>query len=306
MSNKPQRGLGKGLSALLGNIPDDLSPARGPVTYINKEVSAPERTVPQNDVLRIPTDLIDANPYQPRLEFDRDSLEELAESIRNLGLIQPVTVRRTAGGRYQIISGERRVRACNIAGMDTIPAYVRDADDESMLELAIVENIQREDLDPVEIALSYERLMQECSLTQEQVAARLGKKRASVANTLRLLKLPPKIQHDLKYGLITTGHAKVLLGVTDEALQLSLCDEVIRGDLSVRQLEERIRRAGRPEDTEDKAQADLPDFYYRILERVGRYFGDRISLKRSPDGKGTITIRFNSDEEMEKFMNSLD
>ena len=219
-----------------------------------------------------------------------------------------ITVRRSADGKYQIISGERRFRACRIAGMERIPAYVRDTDDEGMLEMAIVENIQRTDLDPIEVALSYQRLMDECHLTQEQMAAKVGKKRASIANSLRLLKLPAKIQHDLKVGLITTGHAKVLLGVAEPEQQEALCDDIIRYDLSVRQLEERIRKGARKEvetASEENSVKELPEFYYRMLERVGRYFGDRISLKRTPDGKGSFTIRFNSDEEMEQFMNSL-
>ena len=304
MANKPQRGLGKGLGAILGDIPD-INSLRKPVEYVNREVSG-QATPAAADVLRLPADQIEANPYQPRLSFDRDSLEELATSIRTLGLIQPITVRRAANGKYQIISGERRYRACRIAGMDLIPAYIREADDEGMLEMAIVENVQRTDLDPIEVALGYRRLMEECSLTQEQMAEKVGKKRASIANSLRLLRLPAKVQHDLKVGLITTGHAKVLLGVLDESLQESLCDDIVRYDLSVRQLEERIRRGARTEEDPERREAELPEFYYRILERVGRYFGDRISLKRTPDGKGTITIRFNSDEEMEKFMQSLD
>ena len=306
-SSKPQRGLGKGLGALLGDIPD-INSLRKPVEYVNRDVTAADPAPRPSDVLRIPADQIDPNPYQPRLSFDRDALEELAASIRTLGLIQPITVRRTAAGRFQIISGERRFRACRIAGLDEIPAYIREADDEGMLEMAIVENVQRTDLDPIEVALSYQRLMEECSLTQEQMAEKVGKKRASIANSLRLLKLPAKVQHDLKVGLITTGHAKVLLGVYDEALQESLCDEIIRNDLSVRQLEERVRKISREEDPERETpeSKDLPDFYYRILERFGRYFGDRISLKRTPDGKGSFTIRFNSDEEMEKFIRSLD
>jgi len=176
--SKQQRGLGKGIGALLGNDAD-LSNIRKPVGYINKEVVSVEQPQQSSaDILRIPTDLIEPNPFQPRMSFDQDSLEDLAESIRTLGLIQPITVRRKADGRYQIISGERRFRACRQAGMDMVPAYIRDANDQGMLEMAIVENIQREDLDPIEIAMSYQRLIEECSLTQEQMAVRVGKKRA--------------------------------------------------------------------------------------------------------------------------------
>ena len=203
--SKQQRGLGKGLSALLGSEPG-LGTIRQPVGYVNKEVvsnQAPKQ--PTADILRIPVDMIEPNPYQPRMSFDQEALDELADSIRTLGLIQPITVRQIAEGRYQIISGERRFRACRLAGMDMIPAYIRDANDQGMLEMAIVENIQRENLDPIEVAMSYQRLIDECNLTQEQMAFRVGKKRASVTNFLRLLKLPAKIQHDLKVGLLSVG-----------------------------------------------------------------------------------------------------
>ena len=302
---KVQHGLGKGLSALLGDDAADLRDIRKPVGYINKEVvgTTPEKEVTA-DVLRIPVDLIEPNPFQPRMSFGEEALQELADSIRTFGLIQPITVRKK-GSKYQIISGERRFRACTKAGMDMIPAYIRDANDQGMLEMAIVENIQRENLDPIEVAMSYQRLMEECRLTQEQMADRVGKKRASVANQLRLLKLPAKVQHDLKVGLVSVGHAKVLLGVDDPKAQEMLCDLIVRRGLSVRQLEEKVKalEKGAPEEKEPQ---ELPDMYYRLLENVGRYFGENISLKRSPAGKGTITIRFDSDEQMERFLQALD
>jgi ParB family chromosome partitioning protein len=239
--SKQQRGLGKGLGALLGGDAD-LSQIRKPVGYVNKEVVRNDQPQDTSDILRIPVDMIEPNPFQPRMSFDQDALEELAESIRTLGLIQPITVRRKGDGRYQIISGERRFRACQNAGMDMIPAYIRDTNDQGMLEMAIVENIQRENLDPIEVALSYQRLIEECHLTQEQMAIRVGKKRASVTNYIRLLKLPAKIQHDIKVGLLSVGHAKVLLGVEDVNMQEALCDLVIKEQLSVRQLEEKLRK----------------------------------------------------------------
>ena len=306
MSSKtPARGLGKGLGALLGDAPD-LSTFRKPVGYVNKEVVGSREPQDTADILRIPVDLIEPNPFQPRMTFDQAALNELAESIRPFGLIQPVTVRKKANGKYQIISGERRFRACRLAGMDMIPAYIRDANDQGMLEMAIVENIQRENLDPTEVAMSYQRLIEECNLTQEQMAERVGKKRASVTNYLRLLKLPAKVQHDLKVGILSVGHAKVLLGVEDQALQEQLCDLVIRNDLSVRQLEEKIRRTAKGEAPREEPRQELPDAYYRVLEHMGRYFGDNISLRRSPSGKGTMTVRFNSDEEMDRFLKALD
>ncbi len=305
--SKQQRGLGKGLGALLGGDAD-LSQIRKPVGYVNKEVVNTESHSQQGtaDILRIPMDMIEPNPFQPRMTFGQDALEELAESIRTLGLIQPITVRRKADGRYQIISGERRFRACQMAGMDMIPAYIRDTNDQGMLEMAIVENIQREDLDPIEVAMSYQRLIEECSLTQEQMAVRVGKKRASVTNYLRLLKLPAKIQHDLKVGLLSVGHAKVLLGVEDIRLQEYLCDLVIKDDMSVRQLEEKIKKMSQPKKAADDQGQDLPEEYFKVLEIVGKYFENNISLKRSTGGKGSMTIHFNSDEEIRKFLKAIE
>ena len=307
--SKQQRGLGKGIGALLG-MEADLNNIRKPVGYINKEVVSeeqPRESGPKADVLLIPVDMIEPNPFQPRMSFDQDALDELADSIRTLGLIQPITVRRKAEGRYQIISGERRFRACRLAGMTMIPAYIRDTNDQGMLEMAIVENIQREDLDPIEVALSYQRLIEECSLTQEQMAARVGKKRASVTNYLRLLKLPAKIQHDLKVGLLSVGHAKVLLGVDDLKLQEYLCDLVIKEDLSVRQLEDKIKKlTEQKKAAEPQEEQDLPDEYFKVLEIVGKYFENNISIKRSGSGKGSMTIHFGSDDEVRKFLKALE
>ena len=304
--SKQQRGLGKGIGALLG-MEADLNNIRKPVGYINKEVVNVEQ--PQQgsaDILRIPVDFIEPNPFQPRMSFNQEALEELADSIRTLGLIQPITVRRKDDGRYQIISGERRFRACRLSGMDMVPAYIRDTNDQGMLEMAIVENIQRENLDPIEIAMSYQRLIDECRLTQEQMAVRVGKKRASVTNYLRLLKLPAKIQHDLKVGLLSVGHAKVLLGVESLQLQEYLCDLVIKEGMSVRQLEEKIKKLSQQKpEANDEAQ-DLPEEYFKVLEIVGKYFENNISLKRSSAGKGTMTIHFSNDEEVKKFLKALE
>ena len=305
--SKQQRGLGKGINALFGDTAD-LGNIRKPVGYINKEVVTEEQPKKgaSADVLLIPVDLIEPNPFQPRMTFDQEALDELAESIRTLGLIQPITVRRKTDGGYQIISGERRFRASRLTGMTMIPAYIRDTNDQGMLEMAIVENIQREDLDPIEVALSYQRLIEECSLTQEQMALRVGKKRASVTNFLRLLKLPAKIQHDLKVGLLSVGHAKVLLGVEDTNMQEYLCDLVIKEDLSVRQLEDKIRKLNSPKNEPETESQDLPEEYFKVLEIVGKYFENNISLKRSSAGKGSMTIHFNSDEEVKKFLQALE
>lgn len=304
--SKQQRGLGKGLGALLGDA--DLSQIRKPVEYVHKSVVSTGTDTDRNtaDIMLIPIEMIEPNPFQPRMSFDNDSLEELADSIRSLGLIQPVTVRRKSPDRYQIISGERRFRACRMAGMEEIPAYIRDTNDQGMLEMAIVENIQREDLDPIEVAMSYERLIEECHLTQEQMAMRVGKKRASVTNYLRLLKLPAKVQHDLKVGLLSVGHAKVLLSVENPQVQEQLCDLVIKGGLSVRQLEDKVRKLLAAPEQENGPVQDLPEHYCRVLDIVGKYFENNISLKRTSAGKGTMTIHFSSDEEVRKFLKVLE
>ena len=307
MSNKEPRGLGRGLGAILGDSAA-LDQLRKPVGYVNKEiVSNRTQSDGSADIVRIPAGMIEPNPFQPRMSFDTEALEELTASIRSLGLIQPITVRRTDDGTYQIISGERRFRACKAAGMDMIPAYIRAASDQSMLEMAIVENIQREDLDPIEVALGYRRLIEECNLTQEQMASRIGKKRASVTNYLRLLKLPAKVQHDLKVGLLSVGHAKVILGVEDPQLQEDLCDMTVKGGLSVRQLEDKVRKLTREDDARrPEYTQELPDEYFRVLEHIGKYFEQDISLKRSSGGKGTMTIKFNSDAEVQRFLKALD
>lgn len=302
--SKLQRGLGKGLSALLGDAAE-LEQLRAPVGYVNKEVVGASEPQDTADILRIPVDMIEPNPFQPRMSFDQDALQELAASIKTFGLIQPITVRKKTADRYQIISGERRFKACRLAGMDMVPAYIRDANDQGMLEMAIVENIQRENLDPIEVAMSYQRLIEECRLTQEQMADRVGKKRASVTNYLRLLKLPAKVQHDLKVGLLSVGHAKVLLGVEDQAIQQQLCDLVIKKGLSVRQLEEKIHELSVKEKP-SKKEVQLPDEYYKVLEHIGKFFDKDISLKRTESGKGTMTIHFDSDEEIRRFLKALD
>lgn len=306
--------LGKGLGALLG---DDFNDLRPPVGYIEQQ----EETTGANDtgnsrnaapspegsaICEIPLSQIEPNPFQPRKTFDDKALEELAQSIRHLGLIQPVTLRKIATDKYQIISGERRFRACKAAGMTTIPAYIRSTDDTGMLEMAIVENLQRKDLDPIEIAVSFRRLIEECNLTQEEMAQKVGKGRASITNYLRLLKLSATVQHSLKTGRITVGHAKVLLGVEDLEIQSALCEEITVSDLSVRQLEARIRKLSRKSTPDNGEMTDLPEPHMRVLERFGKYFGDRISLKRNENGKGTMTIHFDSDEEIERFLRAIE
>ena len=235
----------------------------------------------------------------------------MAASIRTLGLITPITVRKIAENRYQIISGERRYRACQMVGMTEIPAYIRETDDQGMLEMAIVENVQRENLDPIEVALSYQRLLTECNLTQEQMADRLGKNRSSVANQIRLLKLPVKVQHDLKVGQISVGHAKVLLSIDDPDLQSKLCDYTIKNALNVRQLEQKVKAllakdnapAERPKAVEGASM--MPELHKDLCREVAKYFKGKISLKRNDDGKGSITINFSSDAEVNRFLDAI-
>ena len=304
---KQTHGLGKGLEALLGGGATDPSQFRKPVGYINKDVVTRGKPLSSNgDIVRIPVDMVEPNPYQPRMSFDNEALNELADSIRTLGLIQPITVRRKSDDRFQIISGERRFRACRLCNMEMVPAYVMEADDQGMLEMAIVENIQRENLDPIEVAMSYQRLIDECRLTQEQMAERVGKKRASVTNTLRLLRLPAKVQHDLKVGLISVGHAKVILGVDDPSLQEKLCALVVRDGLSVRQLEEKLRKLMNAGEKDESQVRELPEHCYRVLEIMGKYFDNNISLKRNDAGKGSMTIRFGNDAEMQRFLQALE
>lgn len=310
MSREP-RGLGKGLGALLGEAAPAVEDLRVPVGYVNKEIAGGKTRYDNQDIMRIPVDMIEANPFQPRKTFDQGALEELAASIKSLGLIQPVTVRRISQDKFQIISGERRFRASRLAGLEMIPAYIREANDQGMLEMAIVENLQRENLDPIETAMSFQRLIDECSLTQEQMADRLGTKRSSVANTLRLLKLPAKVQHDLKVGLLSVGHAKVLLGIENAEDQEKLCDIVIADGLSVRALEELVRKllAGErvpAHKSAGKPSTEIPDSYSAVAGRLGRFFTGGVSMKKGADGKGSMTLKFASDAEAENFLKALE
>lgn len=306
--------LGKGLGALISDVNEINS--RGRLEYEKQSIAGQQpsgsgQTIPDNptSILEIPIDKIVTNPFQPRTTFDDTALDELAESIKLLGLIQPITVR-TIGSQFQIISGERRYRAAKKAGLDRIPAYIRKADDQGMLEMAIVENIQRENLDSIEVALSFQRLIEECHLTQEAMADRVGKKRATVTNYLRLLKLPAEIQIALRQGKISMGHAKSILSLEDPAQQIKLCNLIIKKDLSVRQSESKVKDINNPvvkaDNDEDSKTAELPEPYYRVLEIIGKFFDNNISLKRSEKGKGSITIQFENDSEIESFLKALE
>lgn len=285
--------LGRGLGALLG----DVDPLKEPVD-IHRIASGNPAAVNE-----VPLDQIIPNPYQPRSDFDPEAMEELTASIRTLGIIQPITLRQTGPESYQIISGERRFRAARAAGLTSIPAYIRKADDAAMLEMAIVENIQREDLDPIETALSFQRLIDECNLTQEAMALRVGKNRATIANSLRLLKLPEEIQQALKLGKISAGHAKVLLGVDTPDRQLQLFNLTVRNGWSVRQLEQKVQQ-GNADASAPEEQA-LPALYQTLAERVGRHFDGKVAVRLGAGGSGTITIRFKDADQVERFIKDL-
>lgn len=279
---KQQKGLGKGLSALFGE---------------NIEVKAK----PMEEMSEIRIADIVPNPTQPRTEFDEEALEELAESIRQLGLIQPITVKRS-GDKYIIISGERRWRASEKAGLEALPAYIREVDDTTLHAMALVENIQREDLNAIEISLGMQRLIEECGLTQEALAERLGKKRSTVANYLRLLNLPDEVQFAIKGGIISMGHAKAIASAEGKTKQLSWLKRCIKSNLSVRQLEEMIRLAAekRPK-IAPVVDEEYPESYGRLVEHLEKFFSQDIAIKRGKNGGGKIIIDFTSDKDIEKF-----
>jgi ParB family chromosome partitioning protein len=285
--------LGRGLGALIDNA-NEVTAAKSQQASINE----------------IDINKIEANPWQPRSHFDEEKLSELAASIKEIGIIQPLTLRKVGPDRYQIIAGERRFRASKLAGLDKVPAFVRDAGDETMLEMALVENIQREDLDPIEIAISYQRLIDECNLTQESMSERVGKKRSTITNYLRLLRLPAEIQLGLREKQISMGHARAIINVEEPATQLMLFEQIIEFDFSVRKIEEVVRQLNteNPEKVEKeiKGKRTLASEYQSLKEQLSNLFHTNIQFARSDSGKGKITIPFRSDEELEKIMSVLD
>lgn len=281
--------LGKGLGALI-NDADEFS--NRPASTIFDEVKL---------------SMIKANPYQPRTEFDEDALNELANSIKKMGVIQPITLRKLKSG-YQIIAGERRFRASAIAGKKKIPAYIRKAEDEAMLEMALVENIQREDLDAIEVAISYQRLMDEFTLTQEDMSKKVGKKRATVANYLRLLKLPSEIQFGIRDKKITMGHARALLGIEDASTQLRVYNQILKLDFSVRKVEDVVRSLN-SDPIKEKGNPPISPLhpeYEKLRDQLSAIFGARVNFARSEKGDGRITISFKSDDELVRLMGLLE
>jgi len=261
---------------------------------------------------------IEINPYQPRKNFDNEALAELSESIKQLGIIQPITVRKMDNGRYQLISGERRMRASQLAGLTALPAYIREADDQAMLELALVENIQREDLDAIEISISYQRLIDECNLTQEALSERVGKKRATVANYLRLLRLPAEVQLGIRDKKLTMGHARTLLGIDEPALMLDIYNRILSEELSVRKTEELVRDVIEARDYQEVVADAEPDEDGEVVQSVSReedkvlvgslkdIFNKKVKLSRSVNGSGKIVIPFKTDDELSKIISIFD
>ena len=270
--------------------------------------SAPQQGSQNPAINEIDLSLIDVNPFQPRTEFDEEALNELAESIKQLGIITPVTLRKMDNGRYQIISGERRCRASKMAGLKAIPAYIRTADDQAMLELALVENIQREDLDPIEIAISLQRLIDECNLTQENLGDRVGKKRSTVTNFLRLLKLPDEIKLGLRKRLITTGHAKALLSIDDANDQKYLFERIVGEGLSVREVEEIASemKEGNPDKKKQKKTKKKDNTYAELESKLNSFFDSKVKFSRTDKGNGKIVIAFKNDQDLERIISLFD
>lgn len=286
MSKKPA--LGRGLSALLENAKTDIT---------TKGLS--ENAAVVNSVSLIKVKAIETNPFQPRTNFEENALQELSDSIRQHGIIQPLTVRKLGYDRYQLISGERRFRASQMAGLTEVPAYIRIADDQEMLEMALVENIQREDLDPIEVSLSYKRLIDECNLTQEQLSEKVGKQRSTVTNFLRLLKLPASIQKALRDREITMGHAKALINIDNEDRQLAIFALALEQDLSVRQIEDLARGEKlKLSPKVSKVEKSLSSEDKLIAKSLEKIFNQSYQFKRNAKGGGSITLAFSNEEEL--------
>ncbi|WP_445732736.1 ParB/RepB/Spo0J family partition protein [Mariniflexile sp.] len=287
-----KQALGRGLSALLKDPSNDIQSV--------KDKNA-DKVI--GNIIELDIDVIEVNPFQPRTNFSEESLRELASSIKELGIIQPITVRKLGFNKYQLVSGERRYRASKLIGLETIPAYIRIANDQESLEMALVENIQRQDLDPIEIALSYQRLIDEINLTQEQMSERVGKKRSTIANYLRLLKLDPIIQTGMRDGFISMGHGRALITVEDTATQLNIYEKVLSNELSVRDTEDLVRNFNTTQEvkvTPKKEEDTVPKFVKDGVGAFSEYFGHKIDVKVSKNGKGKITIPFHSEEDFNR------
>jgi ParB family chromosome partitioning protein len=291
--------LGRGLGAYFGDVKAEPTPAADPEKLLGL---APQERV--NVVMMIPVRNIRPNPHQPRKDFDEIRLQELADSIRMHGLIQPITVRYLGEERYELISGERRLRATKMAGIDAIPGYIREANDEESITFAIIENVQREQLNPIEVAMGYQRLIDECDLTQEDVGSRVGKNRTTVTNFLRLLQLPPLIQSALKLGRITTGHARALITVDNERVQEQMLDKIIENDLSVRQVEDAVRAlasktSGKNKTLSKKEQKDIE--LMQVANNLRQKLSTKVSIRKKQQG-GEIRIEYYSNEDLDRLI----
>ncbi len=284
--------LGRGLSAILSNEEIKSADDKGAESVVGS-------------IIEIPLEQIATNPHQPRTQFDQEAIEELAASIKQLGVIQPITVRKN-GQKFDLISGERRLRASKLAGLDSIPAYVRLADDREMLEMALVENIQREDLDPIEVALSFQAMIDQLSLTQDEMSKRVGKKRSTITNYLRLLKLDPIIQTGIRDGFISMGHGRALINIEDNKVQLEFYEKIIKDNLSVRQTEDLVKKFREGKILSLKPVKKVIPEQIRKLERdFSELFGKKVKISLTDKGSGKIAIPFTSAEELEKLKNRL-
>ena len=297
---KKRGSLGRGLSAILGN------------TSVGTSIEAKQENKPiVGKTHKISLIEIETNPFQPRTEFNQEKLHELALSIEQLGIIQPITVRKLKENKYQLISGERRLRASKMAGKKEIPTFIRIANDQQMLEMALVENIQRSNLNPIEVSLSYQRLMTECKLTQEQCSERVGKKRSTVANFLRLLKLPEEIQSSLQKRELSMGHARALINIKDSETQLNIFHDAIANGFSVREVEQMVKtfaEIGYKRTSKEKTATlpnSLPFSSQQMIHNLGKYLAKEVEVKRTKKGKGKLIIPFKSDEDLNQLIEQL-
>ncbi len=300
-NKNPKDALGKGIRSLLQNIDSDLKNTSGTLkTKVVEEATG---------VMRVPIDQIEVNPNNPRHDFDEAALKELSASIKIHDIIQPLTVSKIAAGKYRLIAGERRFRASKMAGLKDIPVYIRQANDSDLLELALLENLQREDLNAIEIGLSYKRMMDELSYTQEQVADRMGKERSTVTNYIRLLKLPPDIQLAVRNAQISMGHARTLISLEEVDKQLFVYNEILKNKLSVRQTEELVRKVAKPTDASAAKKAasknELSPAYKRIEDNIASHFSTKVRLAHNKSGHGSINIEYYSLEELNKLLDLM-
>lgn len=293
--NSKKKALGRGLSAILESPETDIT---------SKDISG---NFVAGAVASISIANIETNPFQPRVDFEEEALHELANSIREQGIIQPLTVRKMGYDRYQLISGERRLRASQLAGLTDVPCYIRIANDVQVLEMALVENIQRENLNALEISISYQRLIEECELTQEELSQRVGKNRSTITNYLRLLKLPAIIQAAIRDNRISMGHARTLLGIDEETFQVSLMEEIIKNDLSVREAEDKVRNHNKPAPLKHPAvKAEIPKEIELMSKNIDDKYKVKTSVHLNNKGKGSIVISFQSTKELERLLKNLD